>query len=166
MMLYCACFAAQILALPLPSLGAGRDSLRLTIELLEAPASQGRPETLRIMLWNDTGSALELLAPLNWPNERLMLEITGPDGQQVDAYNFVFANQVPVGPTAAFATRIPPHSFVGRDVQLCPGAGTGQPGYDLSKPGSYRAVLTLDVYPTAGGRVTTLRSNMVQWVVR
>lgn len=157
--------ALQIAVQSAPPVEMGSDSLRLTIEVRTTTASQGHADVLRVILWNNLRSAVAVLAPLNWPNERIMLEITGPDGKLVEAYNFVFPNEVPVGPGADFAVRIPPHSFVGRDILLCPGPESGKPGYDLSRPGRYHAKLALDVYPTGGGRGMSLRSNDLSWSV-
>lgn len=142
------------------------DSLRVAIAVVRTSGAHVSPTAIRIFLWNDTDSAISLLAPLNWPNESLLLEITAPDGAPVKTYNVVFPNSIPWGPESEFAVRIPPHSFVGTDISLAPNPEDEKSArFDLAREGTYQAALTLTVYPLAGGGGTLLRSNTIAFDV-
>jgi hypothetical protein len=142
-----------------------QDTLRVTLSVVTPGSTGGAPLVLRATVWNDTDHPVQVIAPLDWPNESLVLEVIGPDGNLLRALNYVFPNAIPVGPDAEFATRVPPHSFVGHDFDLSSGLGTGRAGYSITQPGIYRASLTVVIYSTGEGPSTLLHSNTIHWAV-
>lgn len=141
------------------------DSLQLQIEITRDSSLAAPVVRLRILLWNRTDHAIQVIAPVNWPNESAMLEVWDSAGARVASYNLAFPYEVPSGPISPFAVRIPPRGFVGSESVLNPGSDSGSPGFALESPGVYTARLTMVVYSTGSWARQSLSSDTVRWYV-
>lgn len=144
---------------------AWADSLRLRIEVLADSSGSHPRTTMRVTLWNDTDHAISVIAPLDWPNESAMLEVSGVDGVRPSSYNFRFPYEFPSGAASPYAARIPPRSFVGTELLLDPGGQSGQAGFSLEPGKTYQATLTLMIFAVGSWARQTLRSNEVKWTL-
>lgn len=141
------------------------DSLQLQIEIVQDSSRAAPIVRLRILLWNQTDHAIQVIAPVDWPNESAMLEVWDSAGARVASYNLAFPYEIPSGPTSPFAVRIPPKGFVGSESVLNPGGDSGSPGFALESTGAYAARLTMVVYSTGPWARRSLSSETVRWYV-